>query len=763
MPIIPRYQSRGGPRVGGLDYAAAYSPPDGSDWRTLARAAGLAGDVSAAFKKGQAPTGDPAGAVKAGLSEIDTAQAEIQALNWRRGQLDADGQAGDADQAELSRQAAGEGLSSGVRAAFDALTAPRVEGYSALADSRRDDQRSRAAQAISQARQALGVEEFLKLADVAPSQARAALGSAAAAAGELARASGADEAGVADARRATLVAAQVRRIGEMIGRDPARATKILEEEVGVLPDDQRARLSREVELEQARVDANQAAAQLAGERPDLVEDLDGFLAGMEVAAGEGAHRIDAFRAAGMGAWRAARAAREAMESQAWAAVSPLLEPGSGVHSWTQLPADLWRALSERQQRAVQARLASPWAESDGPAMAAIRSLAANDPEGFREADLMVYAIELKPTDLDRMLGRQALARVGGVEWSNERNAWLGEQEETVPGTTGWLHQASLAPKSGVAPKSKAAKPKVAAPKPKPTIQPRPPRADELPEWNDTYDEYPKRVPWRKDAAGRDDVLGLALAYETTGTTDVVSSGIGDDGGKSYGRPQFASNYSMPQAFLDSRFGEPWRTRFQSRPGVYLNPRRDPKGKPVEFERVWREIDAGPEGPAFRQAQEKYAHDTYLEPALKYIKQRTGIDLSDSSTAVKSVIYSIASHHSTATSRRIFRETFAGLRDGGSRAHDDFGAHRGLITERNLINALYDKRREVMRKLNPKFSPRRFDLEQSSALDLQRQQWGDQVRPLFFIGIPGPTPLPAPRSAPKGNPARKPTGKPKKAP
>jgi hypothetical protein len=82
-----------------------------------------------------------------------------------------------------------------------------LEGYSALADSRRDDQRSRAARSISQARQALGVEEFLKLADVAPSQARAALGSAAAAAGEL-------------ARRATLVAAQVRRIGVTIGRDP---------------------------------------------------------------------------------------------------------------------------------------------------------------------------------------------------------------------------------------------------------------------------------------------------------------------------------------------------------------------------------------------------------------------------------------------------------------------------------------------------------------------------------------------------------------
>jgi hypothetical protein len=45
MPIIPRYQPQGGPSVGGLNYADAYSPPDGSDWRLLAQAAKAAGTV----------------------------------------------------------------------------------------------------------------------------------------------------------------------------------------------------------------------------------------------------------------------------------------------------------------------------------------------------------------------------------------------------------------------------------------------------------------------------------------------------------------------------------------------------------------------------------------------------------------------------------------------------------------------------------------------------------------------------------------------
>ncbi|HYC94700.1 MAG TPA: hypothetical protein VEB39_03265, partial [Sphingomicrobium sp.] len=206
------------------------SVPRGTALSCLSQAADLMKDVSGAVESGRTSGGDRGRAVKAGLDEIDRAQAEIQALNWRRSQLEGDGQTVDGEQAELSRRAAGEGLSSGVRAAFDALTAPWAEGYSALADSRRDEDRQRAARTISQARHALGVEEFLKLAEVAPRQARAALGSAVEAAGALARASGADEAGVAEARRGTLVAAQVRRIGEAIGRDPARAARILEEE-----------------------------------------------------------------------------------------------------------------------------------------------------------------------------------------------------------------------------------------------------------------------------------------------------------------------------------------------------------------------------------------------------------------------------------------------------------------------------------------------------------------------------------------------------
>ncbi|MDB5472002.1 MAG: hypothetical protein JWR84_3562 [Caulobacter sp.] len=59
MPIIPRYQPRGGPSVGGLNYAGAYSPPDGSDWRLLgqaARAGGAIVDMVQGLHGGEEPT-----------------------------------------------------------------------------------------------------------------------------------------------------------------------------------------------------------------------------------------------------------------------------------------------------------------------------------------------------------------------------------------------------------------------------------------------------------------------------------------------------------------------------------------------------------------------------------------------------------------------------------------------------------------------------------------------------------------------------------
>jgi hypothetical protein len=73
MPIIPRYQSRGGPRVQTLDYAGAYQPPGGEDWRMLAQAARAGGaivDGAQAFKEPHDPSSER-DVVKAKTRDVD--------------------------------------------------------------------------------------------------------------------------------------------------------------------------------------------------------------------------------------------------------------------------------------------------------------------------------------------------------------------------------------------------------------------------------------------------------------------------------------------------------------------------------------------------------------------------------------------------------------------------------------------------------------------------------------------------------------------
>jgi hypothetical protein len=734
MVTIPRYQQRTSVPVGGQEYRQAFGPGWGPAMRQVGNGLQVVGQI-VGMAQGASGGGGGSGAGLGGMvqgmasgamrgmgsgirassapldvrvTEHDLAEAEVRALDWRQGQLANVGQGDPVQPPAFSRQAAGEGLSSGARAAFDALTEPQVEGYSALADSQRDASRQRAALSVTQAREALGVEEFVKLADVAPRQARAALGSAAAAAGALARASGADEAGVAEARRATLVAAQVRRIGETIGRDPARAAKILEEEGGVLPDAQRARLSREVELEQARVDANQAAARMAGEHPDLADDLDGFLAGMEAAAGKGAHRIEAFRAAGMGAWRAAWAAREAVEGTAWAAVAPMLEPGSALRSWTDIPGAIWKGLSARQQQAVQTRMAARWMDSDPTVLNAVRSLAVADPEAFREADLMAFAGQLTTGDLRELLVLQVKARSGGDEWKVQRQAVAAELSRVE---TPLLVQAAWAPKTESLWDEKA-----------PTLSERLKREAERRNTSPSTIgldqplalEFDKEMPWRGreleplttphvDAGKRrwapweNPDLGYLSKIEETGGRGpgTVSSGKGrggrpDPGGVSFGSYQLTSVRKRGQRSRVEEFlatdGERWALRFAG-----LEPTDE------AFKAIWKEI-AAEDPAAFHDAQHKFIDRTHYRVQIKKIQDEEGLDIGARSYALQDVVWSTAVQHGPDTGI---------ITSAIQEASREFGDN---FTDEQLIGKVYD----VRSRWNPIDKPR-YDEERPSAL------------------------------------------------
>lgn len=361
MPTIPRYQPRGGPSVGGLNYAGAYSPPDGSDLRTLARVADAAGGVFGLFQQKPKParTARPKGADAPQAPPDGPAAPRVEDhllgkagdVTWRRNHITADIDALDPEVVRQSRQQVAEALSPGARKVFDMLTLSREGGFMAAVAARAGDRVREARRAVSLERQTLGVEEFHALIDTAPEQAMAALGSAT---GELAarmRDDGAGQDEIRAAQRELVSQAKVQCIETLLAADPQRAAGLLQDEP-MIGDAERLRLADEISLEIRRRQVLGEVAAMAAEHERLADEPEAFLRRVLSAGGENA---DLYAGAAIGEIREALARRMARDEAAWNAVSPLLDSGE-VRTWTDLPSGVWRRLSSEQQQQVRDRL-----------------------------------------------------------------------------------------------------------------------------------------------------------------------------------------------------------------------------------------------------------------------------------------------------------------------------------------------------------------------------------------------------------------------
>ncbi len=364
MPIIPRYQPQSGPSVGGLNYAGAYSPPDGSDWRLLARAAQAAGSVLDALPHKPAAA---APAARAGANQENHLLGQAEEVRWRRQQLQADEGALDVEAVSQSRRQAADALPQGARLVFDALTGPREAGFAAAASARASARVREASQALSLERQALGLDEYQALAEVAPEQALAALGSAS---GELAARlgeSGANPEEIQRAQRELLSQAHARRISSVLADDPDHAAALLSQHADLLGRQDFASLEQEITSEQARTGARAGIADLAARTPDLLASPDAFIAEAEQMAGDDPARREAYRDAAAGRLRLATAARAEAEASRWSAVEPFIDLANGAGSWTDIPGAVWTGLSPAQRAAVKAHFAAtPGPEPDRP-------------------------------------------------------------------------------------------------------------------------------------------------------------------------------------------------------------------------------------------------------------------------------------------------------------------------------------------------------------------------------------------------------------
>jgi murein DD-endopeptidase MepM/ murein hydrolase activator NlpD len=134
-----------------------------------------------------------------------------------------------------------------------------------------------------------------------------------------------------------------------------------------------------------------------------------------------------------------------------------------------------------------------------------------------------------------------------------------------------------------------------------------------------------------------DELGcLSAKYETGGRgPGVVSTGVGDPGGVSYGSYQMASKMGVPQRFV-GQAGFPWAQDFQNL-----------TAGSADFTACWKRIAAA-QTDDFQRAQHAFIKQSHYDPLAAKVLAENKVDVNTRSFAVQNVIWSTAVQHGGAT-------------------------------------------------------------------------------------------------------------------
>lgn len=135
-----------------------------------------------------------------------------------------------------------------------------------------------------------------------------------------------------------------------------------------------------------------------------------------------------------------------------------------------------------------------------------------------------------------------------------------------------------------------------------------------------------------------DELGtLSARYETGGRgPGVVSTGVGDPGGVSYGSYQMASKMGVVQRFV-AQSGFQWASDFQ---GLTAGT--------APFTACWKRIAAN-QTDAFQKAQHEFIKQSHYDLLAAKILAEDNLDVNTRSFALQNVIWSTAVQHGGATS------------------------------------------------------------------------------------------------------------------
>src|SRR5262245_655510 len=130
------------------------------------------------------------------------------------------------------------------------------------------------------------------------------------------------------------------------------------------------------------------------------------------------------------------------------------------------------------------------------------------------------------------------------------------------------------------------------------------------------------------AAATPEIGSLSRKYESNGDPGLVSSGVGDNGGRSYGAYQFSSKTGSAAAF----------TKWLS--STHPSLARDLAGKTPNtpaFDSAWK-ATAARDRAGFLSAQHDYIKASFYDPAAASVKSSTGLDVSKRSAALRDVLW-----------------------------------------------------------------------------------------------------------------------------
>ena len=170
-------------------------------------------------------------------------------------------------------------------------------------------------------------------------------------------------------------------------------------------------------------------------------------------------------------------------------------------------------------------------------------------------------------------------------------------------------------------------------------------------------------------------IGKLSARFESGGDGIAAIGYDRTGGTSYGKYQIASKVGSMSSFLSFLDSEAPDLSKRLRQAGPANTGSRGGKMPAEWKAIAKEQ---PE--RFEQLQEAYIHKTHYKPALDAIEQRTGLDSSSLSAAMREVIWSTAVQHGPAGATRIFAQ-----------ADNMSGSSDSASYERKLISNVYNLR------------------------------------------------------------------------